>query len=316
MKTWSFILDKTKDNIQVVLLVVIDSYGSSPGRRGFKMLVAEDGQRIGSVGGGSMEQRMVKQARKMLSERSARVEVKNQEHHIEADDDTSGMICSGSQTIALYPITKSLLNEVVTINSFMNEKGVGVIKYSPSGFSLIKNAKQKKRFQSNVISDDQWEMTEQTGMPDKLYIFGAGHVSLAFSQIASILGFEIELFDNREGLSTFNDNHYVYRKRIVDFNDIGDLVQEGNFSYAVIMSYSHLNDEKLLAQLLNKELRYLGMMGSKNKVKTIMSNLIEKGYTKEQLSTVHAPIGISINSQTPMEIAISVVAEIISVRNG
>jgi len=315
MESWSLIINLAKQNIQSVLLVVINNFGSSPGRKGFKMIVSEDGQIVGSVGGGSMEQRMIKMARQMISENSEQITVFHQEHNSKADNDNSGMICSGSQAIAFFPMTKVLLKQVAAIHQYDQEKGIGLIKYSPSGISLDREKRQEESFISSISSDDEWELSEQLGMPDKLYIFGAGHVSLALSRVCSILDFEIELFDNRNGLMTFDNNHYVTKKEIIDFDDVGRRVLDGNNSYVVIMSYSHKHDEDLLRQLLDKNVKYLGMMGSKSKVKSIKSNLLSKGITEDQLSKVFAPIGISINSQTPEEIAISIVAQIISIRN-
>ncbi|MCK5821122.1 MAG: XdhC family protein [Bacteroidales bacterium] len=315
MKTWSLIISKAKENIQSILIVVINNYGSSPGRKGFKMLVSEDGQIAGSVGGGSMEQNMIRQAREMISENNEQIIIIQQDHHSAVDKDNSGMICSGSQAIAFFPMSAAMLREAESIFNYESNKGVGLIKYSPSGFILEREKRQEERFISTMVLDDDWELSEQVGMPDKLYIFGAGHVSLALSRVCEILDFEIELFDNRSGLMTFDTNSYVSRKEIIDFENVGHLVQEGNNSYVVIMSYSHEYDESLLGQLLNKKVRYLGMMGSKAKVKKIKTNLLAQGYTEEQLSMVHAPIGIPINSQTPEEIAISIIAQIISVRN-
>lgn len=315
MKTWSFILNKSKENKRIVLLVVINNTGSSPGRKGFKMAVSEDGQLQGSIGGGIMEQGLVDEARKMISEQNTNIYIKNQDHDPEALKNKSGMICSGSQTIALFPVSANLLGEVKKIVQILLDREPGIIRYSATGISLQENEKQEHQYQSVVISDEEWELTEQTGISDKLYIFGAGHVSLALSRICAILDFDIELFDDRQELSTFIENDWVQKKQIVDYNDISSLVQDVGNCYAVIISFSHKGDEIILGQLLGKKLKYLGMMGSKAKVKKIKSKLFAKGFSEEQLSEVYAPIGIPINSQTPEEIAISIAAQMISLRN-
>ncbi|MEA1877007.1 MAG: XdhC family protein [Bacteroidota bacterium] len=315
MKTWSFILNKSKEKKKIILLVVINNDGSSPGRKGFKMAVSEDGQLRGSIGGGVMEQHLVEAARSMISANDEQIILRQQEHNPEAIKDSSGMICSGSQTIAMFPITRLLLSEIEQIVSYLSDNEVGLIKYSRSGVRLLRNMHQDEKYISRIMSDTEWELSEQTGMSDKLYIFGAGHVSLALSRICAFLDFDIELFDDRKDLNTFYENDWVKKKQIVDYNDISSLVQDGYNCYAVIISFSHTGDETILGQLLEKKLRYLGMMGSKAKVKKIKNKLYAKGFTEEQLSGVHAPIGISINSQTPEEIAISIAAQIISVRN-
>lgn len=315
MKVWSFTLKKLKENKRIVLLVVIDNTGSSPGRKGFKMAVSEDGHLKGSIGGGIMEQKLVEEARKMISSGEEQIIISQQEHHPDVLKDNSGMICSGSQTIALFPIPVSLMGEIEGIVLYLSGNASGLIKYSASGISLMKNLKQNERYQNRILSDEEWELSEQTGMSDKLYIFGAGHVSLALSRICAILDFHIELYDDRKDLSTFHENEWVQKKQIIDYDDISRIVQDGSNCFAVIVSFSHQGDETILGQLLGKSFKYLGMMGSKAKVKKIKAALLARGFTEEQLSSVHAPIGISINSQTPEEIAISIAAQMISVRN-
>jgi xanthine dehydrogenase accessory factor len=81
------------------------------------------------------------------------------------------------------------------------------------------------------------------------------------------------------------------------------------------MTFNHKGDEIVLRQLIVKNIRYLGMMGSKIKVKTLFNNLLQEGFSSEQIAKVHSPIGLSINSLTPAEIAVSIAAEIISVKN-
>ena len=153
-------------------------------------------------------------------------------------------------------------------------------------------------------------------MPDTLYVFGGGHVGLALSKIFSNLNFKTVLFDNRSELNTFNENRFANEKHIVDYRSVADLVPEGFNVYVVIVTFAHKSDEQVLEQMLPKNVKYLGAMGSDKKIKTIFDHLTEKGYTKEQLSKVHAPIGLPINSETPAEIAISIAAEIIAVKNG
>ncbi len=296
-------------------MVVVNNHGSSPGRKGFKMAVSEDGGLSGSIGGGLMEQQMVEEARKMILNQDFQIIIKHQDHNPEAIKDNSGMICSGGQTIAFFPLTEELFGEAAVIADCNSKKGIGLIRYSPSGISFQENIRQEEKFQNMILSDKKWELSEQIGLPDKLYIFGAGHVSLALSRVCNILNFDIELFDDRKDLNTFHENEYVTKKLIVNYDDIGHLIQEGNNTYVVIMSFTHKGDENILGQLLDKKLLYLGMMGSKKKVKKIKANLIEKGYSEDRLNNIHSPIGIPINSQTPEEIAISIAAEIIGVRN-
>src|SRR3954463_3659675 len=102
---WKFILERLDRSESVILMVVVESHGSSPGRRGFKMAVARDGMN-GSIGGGVMEHKFVELAKEKLKEHSSKTLLRNQKHNKSATKDQSGMICSGEQTIILLSINK------------------------------------------------------------------------------------------------------------------------------------------------------------------------------------------------------------------
>ena len=110
-------------------------------------------------------------------------------------------------------------------------------------------------------------------------------------------------------------NVYAQEKHVVSYNSLGKHVSEGERSYVVIMTYGHLADEKVLRQLAGKKLRYLGLLGSPAKIAQIFASLKKKGVSAASLKKVHAPVGLPIHSHTPEEIAISIAAEIIQVKN-
>jgi xanthine dehydrogenase accessory factor len=130
-----------------------------------------------------------------------------------------------------------------------------------------------------------------------------------------MLDFRVVVLDDRKNLSTFENNQFAHQKHIIDFKNIADMVPENQHTYVVIMSFAHKNDEVILKQMVKKNIKYLGMIGSKNKIKTIYDSLIQQGISKKDLSRVDAPIGLSINSKTTAEIAISIAAKIIQIRN-
>jgi len=298
-------------------MTVIGREGSSPGKQGFKMAVASDGSFTGSVGGGVMEHRMVEQARRLLKKKKLpRPFLVFQDHDPEAKDHRSGMICSGGQTIAFTPLDKKNQKTVQAILEAEEQQQKGVLRLSEKGLSFSAGEQMQVSSKNHILSEDEWNYAEQAGMPNTLYIFGGGHVGLALSKVFSNLHFKIHLFDNRPGLNTFEENLFANEKQIVDYRRVASLVPEGFNVYVVIVTYAHKSDEQVLEQMLGKNIKYLGMMGSDKKIETIFSRLKEKGFTEEQLSKVHAPIGYPINSETPAEIAVSIAAEIIAVKNG
>lgn len=311
MSIWEFVIQKLKKEQGLVLMLVIDNQGSSPGRIGFKMAVAEDGEMIGSIGGGVMEYNLVELAKKQII-KSDGVFLKSQKHSAKNDPDSSGMICSGSQTIAFYPIEKG---QISIIEKIANTNG-GVLKFDENGFHFMDERSSDQKYNSEIYKNGKWLLTEQLGLKDYLYIFGSGHVSVSVSKLFKTLDFEVVVFDNRdEDLPTFKSNTYADTKQIINFDEAANYIPEGENVFVVIMTFSHNWDHKILQSLIGKKVKYLGMMASKRKRATIYELIKKTGISAEQLSLVDSPIGIEIKSQTPAEIAVSIAAKIISVKN-
>ena len=315
MDLWKFINNELSNNYKLILLIVVDVKGSSPGKVGFKMAVSESGSINGSIGGGVMEYNMVELARKELKKDSVKSFIKRQVHNPDSGNEKSGLICSGEQTHAFLPLNNSNKEAVQQLIDCFTSGNKGILHIKNDQFTFETNKTQEKLISYQFTTEDMWSYSEQMGLINTLYIFGGGHVSLPLSQIAHLLEFRVEVFDNREELSTMQENHFAHKKTIVDYNNIAQFVPEGNNSFAVIMSAGHKADEIILMQLVTKKLKYLGMIGSKNKTKTIFDSLLNQGISKSDLEKVDAPIGLSINSQTPAEIAVSIAAKIIQVKN-
>lgn len=316
MEFWKYIETNIINDHRLILLIVVKSCGSSPGRKGFKMAVSSDRSIKGSIGGGVMEHKLVEDARKLLEINSSKISLLKQDHQTKAGKEASGLLCSGNQTIAFFPLNKQHLPIVqdITVSIEQDEPGVFLISNKQFRFNKGEILSGEKQDQTQTIED--WNYTEQTGLPDRLFIFGAGHVGLALSQIFRTLDFRITIFDNREGLNTFEDNHFANVKKIINYKNIGQLIPEGENIYVVVMTFAHKNDEMIIHQLAAMKTKYLGMMGSTKKVKTIFDNLRKKGVSQKLLDKIDAPIGLEIASETPAEIAISIAAKIISVRRG
>ena len=149
-----------------------------------------------------------------------------------------------------------------------------------------------------------------------LLIAGAGHVGQAVAQLGKMVDFDVVVVDDR--------TDFASRERFPEADKIiaGDMAQIlsefpiDNSTYIVIVTRGHKNDEEALHRVINSNARYIGMIGSKRKIGVIYDNLKGKGISPDQLSRVYAPIGLEINSQTVPEIAVSIVAQLIQVRNG
>ncbi|MGD9978403.1 MAG: XdhC family protein [Bacteroidales bacterium] len=312
---WKFIQKKVEQNNKIILIVVAESQGSSPGKVGFKMAVSSDGAINGSIGGGVMEYRLVELARENLRHPANAPFLKRQVHQHDAPEDKSGMVCSGEQTNIFIPVGIDNRTTINGIIKMLNEGGNGILVVNRDGFRFeTAKISPDKGTATFLQNSDGWQYSECLGFKETVYIFGAGHISLPLSQILGLLDFRVEVFDNRKELSTFEANTFTHRKRIVDYNDVGNLVPEDGNSYVVIMTFGHKFDEVVLRQFLPKKLKYLGMIGSKSKVKTIFGELMNGGFTRDQVEKICSPIGLSIGSNTPAEIAVSIAAEIIQKR--
>ncbi len=313
---WDFIQEKLDLNIDIYLITVTETFGSSPGKVGFKMAVAADGDLFGSIGGGVMEYQLVEIARENLKSREGHNFLKRQVHSHEAEEDKSGMICSGEQTQVFSILTKANVEIVSKVATLVRENKPGKLVISPNGIEVYEGnshlSSSSTEFHKNGTN---YRYSEPLGMMETVYIFGAGHISVPLSQILKLLDFRVELYDNRKGLNTFESNTSAHKKGIVDYKYISDLVPENTRSYVVIMTFDHKFDEIVLKQLINKDVKYLGMIGSKSKVKTIIDDLVTQGYNHEKLERICSPIGLPIGGQTPAEIAVSIAAQIVEWRN-
>ena len=149
----------------------------------------------------------------------------------------------------------------------------------------------------------------------RLVIFGGGHVSQPTAHLGKMLGFHVTIMDDREDFVT--KERFPEADQLVygNFKDLDKYIAPYDNAYYVILTRGHLGDADCLRRLLHRPYEYLGMIGSKNKVRFTRENLLKEGYTQKQLNEVHAPIGIPLGGQLPEEIAVSIMAEIIKVKN-
>ena len=320
LEIWRFAAERLKRDESVMLLVVAESSGSSPGRQGFKMIVARDEMR-GSIGGGVMEIGLVEQAKwKMENGKwKMKAEVIEQVHRKNFPD-SSGMICSGRQTVILFQLCSVHLQAVETIiRKFENNQNcrlqitnykLQILDKPPEGGT------RNDGFKFQNSGENEFVYEENLGFKNKLFIIGGGHCALALSEIMSKMDFHISLFDDRSDLNTLAKNEFVHEKKIIDsYEDIGEFIESGNNVYVVVMTLGYKFDEIVIRQLFNKNFKYFGVLGSKAKMKTLLKSLEKEGFDQEQLNKIHTPIGLKINSRTPEEIAVSIAAEIVGVKN-
>jgi xanthine dehydrogenase accessory factor len=312
--TWKFILDSLERNIQVILLFVLESRGSSPGRQGFCMAVNAEGIMEGSIGGGVMEHKFVELAKENLKEQASKAQVRKQVHDKSATRNRSGMICSGEQTLLIYPVSEDDRSQVQRLVKSIEQNKNGELRLSPAGI-LFSDTPAKADYFFEIPGED-WLYKERTGLKNNLVIVGGGHCSLALSKLMSNMEFHIQVYEERAALNTMERNHFAHEKITVDgYESLKEIVSPGANTYVVIMSFGYRTDYIALKALLPKKFKYLGLLGSKKKIGQMFDDLRKEGFPEETISKISSPVGIQIKSETPEEIAVSIAAEIIRIKN-
>jgi len=314
---WQLISKSLLQNIPVMLLYVLESHGSSPGRQGFCMAVNLTGEMEGSIGGGIMEHKFVEMAKELLQQEGALLSIRKQVHD-KSSSQQSGMICSGDQTILLYQLKPADIAVISAIILAENEVPVsgklisGTLVLSPSGIAFSTDIIPRNNF--TIYAENDWLYQEVLGFQHSVFIIGGGHCSLALSKIMRMMDFYVHVFDTRANLHTMLQNNDAHEKTILDdYRELENIIPANQ--YIVVMTFGYRTDDIVLRSLMNKPFKYLGVLGSQAKINQMFTDYRAEGIEQTLLNSLHAPIGIPVKSRTPEEIAISIAAEIIQVKN-
>jgi len=318
---------------------ILSQDGSTPRSAGSRMLILEDSI-VSTIGGGGMEAGVIAEARsKVLRDRRPVIM-----HYDMSGGEaaTAGLICGGVCEVLLAYMEPSYRNALAAA-ARAEEEGVPawifyILDENPGSdlpFQLCVNVGGERivgSFRGNqhfvrqmlespiraAIHGDSMDgfrcFSQDVGSAPQMFIFGAGHVSCEVAKVASNCGFHITVVDDRADFcnqTRFPDCDCAV---IEDFEHMPDFPVDGN-SYVVIMTRGHAYDKTVLRWALKKRPFYLGMIGSRSKRDALYERLhAEEGIPMEQLKAVCCPIGLSISAETPAEIAVSVMAEVIQYR--
>ena len=161
---------------------------------------------------------------------------------------------------------------------------------------------------------DPGDFVEEFKSSTQAYVFGGGHVALALDPVLRHIDFDTTIIDDRAEYA--NAERFPKSRVIVcdTFDHCFDEIEPDEDSFFIIVTRGHRGDLQVLRQALRKPHAYLGMIGSHHKNKILMDKLLSEGFSQEELDRVYTPIGLSIKSETPEEISISIAAEMIMVR--
>ena len=185
--------------------------------------------------------------------------------------------------------------------------------------NVVENEDIFEKDKSEIIKiDDKIELLlDPIHDEPRLVIFGSGHVAQPLAKIAKIAGFTVNVIDDREGL--LNRGYFPTADSLIarEYNSFLEEYQARADDYIVIVTRGHQHDYYVLKDVIDSSAKYIGMIGSNHKVKLTFEQLKEeKEVSQEKIDEVDAPIGINLGSETPAEIAVSIMSKIISVRRG
>ncbi|TEB04568.1 putative xanthine dehydrogenase subunit A [Pelotomaculum schinkii] len=152
--------------------------------------------------------------------------------------------------------------------------------------------------------------------PHGLIILGGGHIAVPLAAIGKILGYQVTVVDDRPDFA--HKERFPGADRVIccDFSDMESHLELGPSSSVVIITRGHQHDQECLRRLIKYPLAYLGMIGSRRKIKIVRQQLLEEGIDAGKLEQVHMPVGLDVGAQTPGEVAVSIAAELLRERRG
>jgi xanthine dehydrogenase accessory factor len=331
-----------------VLATLITRTGSAPRAVGAKYLIKGDGTSLGSIGGGCVEAEVWQKAQEVMEE------AKGEILHFELTSEQlaeGGLICGGNIDIFLEPLREDYLNIYQEVSRIKQKGGSAILATLvsvdgdfPKGESskaLIKTSGEKVgsllggvELEKKILREGEAQLKEKKPKvlvfrhedrkmevllepvfsEPTVYIFGGGHISEQLAPLAKKVHFKVVVIDDREMFA--NRERFPEADEVIvsEFEKCFDQLNIDDSSYIIIVTRGHLYDGFVLEQAVKTNARYIGMIGSKKKIKTLYEILVKKGVSKETLNRVHAPIGLDINSETPEEIAVSIVAQLIKTR--
>ena len=312
---WEFISTKIKKNKSVILMIVVNHEKGSPGKEGFKMAVSSDGEMVGSIGGGIMETGIVNKAKDWLKTKQRIHEIEKLFHRRQVSLKRSGLICSGTQTNVYTSLNKKDISLIENISKIISSRSKGVLKITEKGIKLLKNKRNVEHFIYNFLNEKTWSYEENIGYKETIFVAGGGHVGLQVCRLFSLLDHYVIVYDDRKYIPTIKSNVFADKIILGKYEQLGKHITEPENIFVIIVTTGYMSDLETLKQVAGMNCRYIGLMGTKVKIKKIFNEAVKSGLKKELLKNIHAPIGIDINSNTPEEIAVSIAAEVIRVKN-
>ncbi len=313
----------------VVLVTVIASSGSTPRGSGARMVVTEAGRIYGTIGGGAVEYKSTLMAVEAIRNKASGLHefclTRNEVEDL-------GMICGGNVTVYFHYVSHTdndfphFADHVIGLidrceTSWLiigvseeNQGEMGVFGLKSGLFGIEKldfdYRSLTHKAQHALINEKEYYVEELVNS-GRVFVFGCGHVAQELVPVLAHVGFRCVAADDRPefaSASLFPDAEEVV---LIDFKNIDKYIKITENDAVCIMTRGHAYDTDVQLQILKSPAYYIGVIGSRNKIAAVAKILREHGFSEEQIASIHAPIGLPIEAETPAEIAISVAGEMI-----
>ena len=290
---------------RVGLASLLATSGSMPRHEGARLAVTADGQLIGTVGGGAIEQLAIERAR------AAQAGAKPVLEWYHTGD---AMACGGDALLAVRTLTADDLTVLLAVRDTLERGEVASVEEhwdGPSAPTLALSA-------APCPAHPSWDETTKTyreavSAPSRLHVFGAGHVGAALVRLASAAGFEAHVYDDRPELATSTNLPDAASVTCGSFDELAAAATISPQDSVVVLTHGHAYDETVLLSVLTRDIQptYVGCIGSRRKAALAREHLIAAGVPADRVDAVAMPIGLAIGAVTPTEIAVSIIAQLI-----
>jgi xanthine dehydrogenase accessory factor len=294
----------------VAIAAVTGATGSTPRHLGARMVVADDGEQWGTIGGGKIEALVVAAAKEVAGGGEPRVV----RQHLIRD---LAMCCGGAMEVAITPAGPS--RDVLTM--LAASRRPHVLETPLDGGPLI--ARDDRRGDPGIHAPAVVDgvLVERVGVAERVVMFGLGHVARVLGRLLDDLGFSVVVCD--DGETGAIDEAPAWADKVIESFDADEVERRlagfGEHDYVLILTRDHAIDQQLLERLITRDgIGYLGMIGSRGKVGRFRKRLEAKGLVESEADArwarLRAPIGLDIGAETPEEIAVAIAAELVARR--
>jgi xanthine dehydrogenase accessory factor len=322
---------------------LVETKGSTPQKAGATMLVFADGSQAGTLGGGCVEADVKRRALAAFAQRQPEVAVFHLDNDYGWDD---GLICGGRMQVLIQPLAPD--NPDAARQQAYYHRLTEIATLPRGGTEAIAFNHPQLPQPCSVLFDAQGDAAEWLGVSEppaeirrllrplnerprayaeqgiaylpwlprcRLIIVGGGHVGQAVGKLASELDFDVWIVDDRAEFTSPERFPFAEQRIHGDIEAVLPALEVTPETYCLIVTRGHSHDERALYHLADRGARYVGLIGSRRKIRLIFEDLLEAGVSAEALERVYAPLGIHIGSQTVPEIAVSICAELVAHRN-